>query len=245
MRSISILALSVILGLFSALLSVSVSAQQLSPIMNPFEIEYEVGNNLINAGSAKLSLIKQGNDWVYSLITKPSGIFKLTGKGRIQETAVMNLSKEQNLQTKTYTYRQDNEARRSVDAWFNWDDKQLKYLKRGEETIEEINDPILDRLSVTLAIMEQLRKGFERAELQVFDNGRVKAVVFDNEGPVNMKTKLGRVDTVQVRSYNRDGVRKRETITWFAPSFGFVPVQIEQRKNGKLVARLKLSKLKN
>jgi len=220
-------------------------SQEFSAELNPFEIEYEVGNNLINAGSAKLSLIKQGDEWVYSLTTKPSGIFKLTGKGKIQEVAVINVSNERSLRPKRYTYRQDSEDKRSVDAWFNWDDNQLRFQRRGEETIEQINDPILDRLSVTLTIMEQLRQGFERAELQVFDNGRIKTVVFQNEGQVNMKTKLGRVDTVKVRSFNRDGVRKRETITWFAPDFDFIPVQIEQHKKGKLVARLSLSKLKN
>jgi len=245
MKAIATSITKLVLYLCLSTIMLQANSQEFSTELNPFEIEYEVGNNLINAGSAKLSLIKQGEEWVYSLTTTPSGIFKLTGKGKIQEVAVINVSSGRNLLPKRYTYRQDSEDKRSVDAWFNWDDNQLRFQKRGEETIEQINDPIIDRLSVTLTIMEQLRKGFERAELQVFDNGRIKTVIFENEGEVNMKTKLGRVDAIKVRSFNRDGARKRETITWFAPEFDFVPVQIEQHKKGKLVARLSLSKLKN
>jgi len=220
-------------------------AQQLVKDITPFEIEYEVGNNLIAAGSAKLSLSRRGDEWIYSLNTRPSGIFKLTGKGKIQEIAVINVSKEQSLQTKRYTFRQDEEDKRSVDAWFNWENNELKYKKRGEETVEKINDPILDRLSVTLAIMEQLRTGFQRAELQVFDSGRIKTVVFDNEGTEQMKTALGTVEVIKIRSYNRDGDRRRETITWFAPSLDYVPVVFEHLKRGKLVARLTITKLRN
>lgn len=213
--------------------------------ITPFEVEYDVGNNLITAGSAKLSLSKEGDEWIYSLITIPSGIFKLTGKGKIQEISVIKYSNERELQPKRYTYRQDEEAKRSVDAWFNWEENELTYKRRGQEVIEKINDPILDRLSVTLTVMEQLKAGFQQAALQVFDNGKIKTVVFENQGEVTLSTKLGSVSTVKVKSFNSDGSRKRVTTTWFAPSFDYVPVMMEQHKNGQLVARLTISKLKN
>ena len=157
----------------------------------------------------------------------------------------MTLSAGNVLQPRRYTYRQDEEARRSVDAWFNWDDNELTYRQRGEESIEQFNDPILDRLSVTLAIMKQLRTGFDQAQLQVFDNGRIKTMVFDRLGEDELSTKLGQVNTIKVRSYNRDGSRRRVTTTWFAPEYDYVPVRIEQHKEGKLVARLTISRLNN
>lgn len=234
----------IFLAALLALANLPSLAQQLPSDFSPFEIEYEVGNNLISAGSATLSLTRVGDEWIYSLTTAPSGIFKLTGKGKIQEISVMNVSDNEAPLPQRYTYRQDEEDRRSIDAWFNWDDNEIKIKKRGEEVVEEFNDPILDRLSVTLAIMEQLRTGFTRAELKVFDNGRIKTVVFDNEAIETAKTRLGTTDVIRVRSYNKEGDRRRETITWFAPEFDYVPVKIEQRKRGKLVARLTLSKLK-
>jgi len=214
----------------------------------PFEVEYEVGNNHINAGSALLKLAQDGNEWNYSLKTKPTGVFKLTGKGNIQEISVFTVSDTTDkleIKPQRYTYRQDKETRRSVDAWFDWSKKQLTYRRRGEETSEAISGPLLDRLSVTLAVMDVLQKdGFEQTQMDVFDNGRVKTMLFTNEGMETVKTRMGNLETIRVRS-NAVGGATRHTTTWFAPELGYVPVKIEQFKRKKLVARLKLSKLNN
>lgn len=212
--------------------------------ITPFEVVYDVGNNLITAGSAKLSLKKEGDEWIYSLNTLPSGIFKLTGQGRIQEISVMTINNQQ-LQPKRYTYRQDEKAKRSIDAWFNWENNELTYRRKGVQSTEPLQDPILDRLSVTLSVREQLRTGFDQAAAQVFDNGRIKTIIFSNEGTEILSTKLGRQEAIKVKSYHKEGTRKRVTTTWFAPGLDYVPVVIEQHKEGKLVARLTISKLNN
>ncbi len=209
--------------------------------ITPFYVEYTVGNNLINAGIAKLSLKSNGEEWIYSLITEPSGIFRLTGKGHIQEVSVISVSQEQ-LIPKHYSYKQTgDEKKRNIEALFNWEDQELKIKRKGEEETEELKDPILDRLSVTLTVMELVRKGFSQAELQVLDNGKVKSMEFINEGTQMLKTKLGTFETVVVRRV-REG-SSRQTLTWFAPELSFVPVQIEQLKRGDLVARLTINKL--
>ena len=210
--------------------------------MEPFEVEYSVGNNLITAGSAKLSLKQIGDEWIYSLSTLPSGIFKLTGRGSIQELSVLEYSNNK-LITKRYAYRQDQEAKRSVDAWFDWEKNELTYRNRGEEVTKKVDNPLLDRLSATLSIRAQLRAGFEEVEIQVFDGGEIKSLVFENEGTETVNTLLGKQQAIKVKSYNRDGSRKRMTTTWFAPELNYVPVIIEQHKQGKLVARLTISKL--
>lgn len=214
----------------------------------PFEVEYNVGNNTISAGSATLKLAKQGDEWVYSLKTKPTGVFKLTGKGKIQEVSVFSIvesSEKLELQPQKYSYRQDSEARRSVDAWFDWNENQLTYKRRGKEVTQDFSDPILDRLSVTLAIMDELKKkNFKEIELKVFDSGRVRSMLFVNEGTEIVKSRMGPLETIRVRSKAMTG-STRHTTTWFAPSLDYVPVKIEQYKKDKLVARLTLTKLHN
>ena len=211
-------------------------------VIEPFEVEYSVGNNLINAGKAKLTLKNRGDEWVYSLVTEPSGIFRLTGKGRIHEVSVINVTQEK-LLPKSYSYRQGgNQKRRDVDASFNWQDQELTIKRKGEEETELLTDPIIDRLSVTLTVMDLVRKGFSSAELQVLDAGKIKTMRFINEGTSRVRTRLGTFDAVVVRRA-REG-SSRETVTWFAPELNYVPVQIEQLKRGELVARLKIHRLK-
>lgn len=213
----------------------------------PFEVVYDVGNNLITAGTARLSLSKEGDLWNYSLNTKPRGVFKLAGKGRITEYSIIKLAEQDGvveILPQVYQFRQDEERRRAVDASFNWEENSIRYTYRGVDTTENFSEPVLDRLSVTLVIMNALRNDFDRADMQVFDNGKVKAVAFINDGTEVLKTPLGKIETVRVINRNATG-GSRETTTWFAPSLDYVPVKIEHRKRDELVARLSLIKLVN
>ena len=215
--------------------------------MRPFSVTYAVGNNLVTAGDATLELARAGDGWRYSLSTEPSGIFRLTGKGRIEETALIDTAPAGDmlaLRPSTYTYRQDDEARRSVDATFDWEAGTLDWLRRGELDSVALDRPILDRLSVTLAVMSALRRGEKEVRVQVFDNGRIKDVVFEDQGAETLETSVGELETRRVLRSNLDG-SSRTTLTWFAPSLDYMPVKIEQLKRGDLVARLTLKSLRS
>ena len=224
------------------------AAQDVRPEdMRPFSVTYAVGNNLVTAGDATLELARAGDGWRYSLSTEPSGIFRLTGKGRIEETALIDTAPDGDLlalRPSTYTYRQDDEARRSVDATFDWEAGTLDWLRRGELDSMTLDRPILDRLSVTLAVMSALRRGETEVRVQVFDNGRIKDVIFEDEGGETLETSMGEIETRRVLRSNLDG-STRTTITWFAPSLDYMPVKIEQLKRGELVARLTLKNLRS
>lgn len=223
-------------------------AQQIEPgDIAPFEVVYEVGNHLINAGTAKLSLTRDEDLWTYSLSTTPRGILKLAGKGQIDEQSTFRLAREDGellIEPQTYRFRQDDERRRQVDATFDWENKTITHSYRGKEQTESFDKPVIDRLSATLLMMNQLRRGFESAELEVFDTGRMKQVAFTNAGEETLDTPLGEIETIRVIN-SKIGDSSRQTTTWFAPSLDFIPIKIEQRKRGELVARLNLLRLEN
>lgn len=223
-------------------------AQSIKPgDLSAFEVEFEVGNNLITAGTASLLLEQKDDFWHYSLTTKPRGVFKLAGKGNISEVSTFKVVVNENsaeLQPLTYHFRQDNERRRAVDATFDWNNRTIEHTYRGNDVTETFTDPILDRLTVTLLIMNALRHDFQNTELPIFDTGRIKAVEFVQTGPETLETRLGDIETVRVINRNATG-GSRETTTWFAPSLDFLPVKIEHRKRGDLVARLSLIRMKN
>ncbi len=213
----------------------------------PFEVVYDVGNNLISAGDARLTLSNEGDLWEYSLDIKPKGVFKLAGKGRINEKSTFKLVESDGevfLHPQSYEYSQDDERRRAVSASFDWNNNNMTYEYRGKTVTESFTDPLLDRLTVTLLIMNSLRHDFVKAELPVFDSARIKQVDFVNEGHESLRTSQGRIDTIRVTNHNSTG-GSRETITWFAPSLDYLPVKIEHKKRGELVVRLSLISLEN
>lgn len=213
----------------------------------PFEVVYEVGNHLINAGTAKVSLTRDGDLWTYSLKTTPRGIIKLAGKGNINEMTTIRFEESDGkllLRPESYLYRQDKERRRAVDATFDWSNKSITSNYRGKETVHNFEEPVIDRLSATLFMMNTLRRDFNYTELQVFDTDEIKAVSFTFVGRENLDTPLGELETLRVINQKVSG-GSRQTTTWFAPSLDYVPVKIEQRKRGELVARFSLLELSN
>ena len=233
----------------SALSTTQVAAQYVEPDdIAPFEIVFSVSNHILNAGTAKLVLSREKDFWSYSLTTKPRGILKLAGKGHIREFSTLRFADvdgDLQFQTQTYLYRQDKERKRSVDARFDWDARSIAYTYRGKESTETFKQPVIDRLSATLLMMDTLRKGdFTSTVLNVFDNGDIKDVTFKHDGVETLDTPLGKIETIRVINFSGTG-GNRETITWFAPSLDYVPVKIEHSKRGDLVVRLKLMRVNN
>ena len=244
-QALSLTAKSVAIGL---LLTANIQAQSIkSDDIAPFEVVFDVGNNLLSAGTAKLILVQDGSLWSYSLTTAPRGVFKLAGKGYIAESSTIQMFEENglvSLQPIIYQFRQDEERRRAVDASFDWTEKSITHTYRGNEVTEAFEEPVLDRLSATLLIMNALRNNFTEAELPIFDTGRVKQVLFINRGTEVLKTRIGDMETIKVTNSNASG-GSRETTTWFAPQLDYLPVKIEHKKRGELVARLSLISLEN
>jgi len=195
--------------------------------------------------AAAVFIQRKGALWNYSLNTKPRGLFRLTGKGRINESSTFSVKESEDalaLQPQTYLFRQDEERRRAVDASFDWQKNTIYHVHRGNKVTDSFTEPTLDRLTVTLLIMNSLRDGFDRFELPIFDSGRIKTVEFVTGESVELETKLGKMSAIPVVNRNATG-GSRETTTWFAPELNYLPVKIEHRKRGDLVARLSLVKM--
>jgi len=224
------------------LVTPALSVSDQSNGIKPFEANFTVGNNFVTAASAKLSLTGSDENWIYSLAIIPSGIFKLSGKGRIEELSTLKFVNNE-LQTQSYNHRQLGDKKRDVGALFDWTTNQLTFQYRDKDDVIVFADPIYDRFSITLTVRERLRSGFDQLTFQVFDRGRIKPVVFENAGLETLDTKLGELQAYKVRSYNDDGTRQRATTTWYAPSLDYVPVRIEQHKEGNLIARLSITSL--
>jgi len=218
----------------------------LSKPLQAYSARYTVGNDVVDAGQADIELARteNPNEWNYSLVTRPIGLFKLAGKGHVQESSIFTLIDQDGssvILPQRYRFRQDKQSKRAVDATFNWEQSKLYYQRGNDQSTSELTVSTLDRMTMTVAMMSTLTPDFETFTLSVFDGGRLKEVELVNEGTETLKTALGQVDTVKVRTRNVAG-SSRETMTWFAPSLNNLPVRIEQLKRGELVARLSVSR---
>jgi hypothetical protein len=91
--------------------------------------------------------------------------------------------------------------------------------------------------------MLDLKSGNLPNTFQILDNDELKEFIYSQEGSARIRTALGELDTVIVSS-RRTG-NNRILRMWFAPSLGFIPVQAERTRDGKLEFAMRIKSVKN
>jgi hypothetical protein len=80
--------------------------------------------------------------------------------------------------------------------------------------------------------MRDLERGELPKMFRILDKDEVKEFIYTREGTARIRTALGELDTVVVSS-QRPG-NSRVLRMWFAPSLGYIPVQAERSRDGKV-----------
>ncbi len=73
---------------------------------------------------------------------------------------------------------------------------------------------------------------------QIIDKDQLKEFNYTQEGTARIRTEIGELETVIVTS-QRTG-NNRILRMWFAPSLGFVPVQAERSRDGKVEIAMRI-----
>lgn len=209
--------------------------------LQPFVAEYTAENDYITGGKATLSL-KENETGTFDFIlqTKPTGIFKWTGKGNIREHAVLPTLGEP-FESSIYRYTDKGNSNRDYKIEFNRTDGAFEIDRNGEALTHPLPDGALDRLSVTLVIINQLQKSkdFSTIDVNILNGTETQKIMFTNRGTEEVATGLGNINAVRIRKERE--ASDRETIIWLAQmekNSQVVPVKIEQFKRGKLTMRL-------
>ncbi len=80
--------------------------------------------------------------------------------------------------------------------------------------------------------MLDLQNGSLPATFQILDKDALKIFDYVREGTARIRTELGELDTIIVASQRKGNDRVLRM--WFAPSLGYIPVQAERTRGGKL-----------
>lgn len=200
----------------------------------PFEAEYRVGKAGIRVGRSTLRLDAHARGWRYESVTEAQGLLALFVDGPAVERTLLERHGD-HLRPLEYHHREpDGDTR----VRFDWAAGEARADTPGGTRTIALEPHTHDQFSAMLTVMQALAAG--RTEVRfpgIDDEGEHEPLAFAVEGRATIAVPLGRYDTVRVRRI-REG--KRSTVTWLAPELGWLPVRIEQRRRGDLVARLEL-----
>ncbi len=225
------------LALWSLAAPTWADARGLPEPLAPFEARYEVSNGTMTVGTATFSLARDSGMWRYRTDLEARGLFSMFVDEPMRETTWLR-PHEGGLRPLIYRHREGDELRRVV---FDWTAGRARVHEDGETRAIELEPGSQDQLSAILSVMIALAGGQRSVAFPgITDDGDAEALRFEARGEEAVDVTSGSYETVRVERRHDDD---RVTITWLAPALRWLPVRVEQREAGDLIARLELAQL--
>lgn len=215
-----------------------------SAALQPFTASYALDWHGITAGFATLSLVHIVRDtYQYTSDVRARGIFHIAFPDPVHEISTFRFSMGHVL---PLTYREDNgQDPKNQDATltFDWADARVLGMAGDKHVDQPLQPGTLDPLSVQIELMHDLVMQQVPATFLLFDKTSANQYDYTRERTETLDTPLGHLDTVIYRS-DRPGY-DRVLRLWLAPSLGYLPVQAERRRKGKIEFALHIQGLKH
>lgn len=204
-----------------------------------FTAEYKLKKIGMTLGTAKFSLQETAADtWRYASSIKPSGMARMFSKDEFSEASNV-LFKDGQLTPMGYQYTRTGKKPEVASVSYDWPAKQATFTRNDKSQSLALQDNHQDRYSMVLALMQNTAQGQQKMQYQVIDKS-MKLRSYTRGGEEVIKTSLGKKNTIRII---QDSGR-RQIHYWLSPELNYIPVRIEQFKEGKSQLKLTLKKLK-
>jgi hypothetical protein len=206
----------------------------------PFSAHYQADWKSISVGTSDLELKNdtEPGHYVYTWTITARGIFRVVYHDDLIQKSWFSINDEH---VRPAKYRAVDGSS-SVDLDFDWAGGHVRGTSENKPVDLELKEGTQDVMSIQVEVMLDLQKGNLPKTFQIIDKDELKDFIYTQEGTANIRTDLGRLDTIIVSS-QRTG-NSRILRMWFAPSLGFIPVQAERTRDGKLEFAMRIKTLK-
>lgn len=217
-------------------------ATTLAAELQPFSFTYDV-NYSIAKGEMKLTLSPASNGQ-YSIesYTKAKGLAKLAVPNPVTEKANFDIV---NGAVRGLSYQLDDgsdENKENIRIAYNWDAMLAELSSEKGPEKKTLTADSMDQLIMQAAAIADVQAGKTNFAYRQIKPGRsIQLYEYEKISEETIDTAIGAISTLKYQR-SRPGSDK-QTLYWFAPEYGYAPVQIERFKKGKSVFKGQLSSL--
>jgi hypothetical protein len=195
----------------------------------PFSAQYQADWKGISVGTSEIRLEStEPGRYVYTWTITARGIFRIAYHDDLVQKSWLATVGD-HVRPDRY-FGQEGSA--TVELNFDWQNKRATGVSETKPVDIELKDGTQDVMSSQVEVMLDLKNGNLPKTFHIIDKDQLKEFDYTQEGSAKIRTALGELDTVIVTS-QRVG-NNRVLRMWFAPSLGFVPVQAERSRDGKV-----------
>ena len=224
--------------LVALLLSLGSTHVVADPGLAPFDAKYKVKISGLR-GEMKMSLAENDGQYTAKSSLRPRGLARLIAHGEVSEHSVFSVDNGI-LLPRHYesidTLARDDTAS-SLD--FDFEHKLAMGVNDGVPFELPFQGQVFDRVSIQYALMLGLKAGSGKSDYVMLDGDETKALSVTYEIGPTLRVPYGKFKVRKVQHQAKNS--SRITTLWCAEALGFLPVRIEQHKNGKLTVRADLT----
>jgi hypothetical protein len=205
----------------------------------PFSAQFQADWKGITVGTSNIALKADSEPgrYVYTWTITARGIFRLAYSDDLVQTSWISINAD-HARPERYFGAQGST---SVALNFDWPNKHASGESEGKPVDLKLKDGTQDVMSIQVEVMLDLKSGNLPEIFHIIDKDQLKDFNYRREGSARIKTAIGELDTVIVTSQQPGNNRILKM--WFAPSLGYVPVQAERTRNGKLEMSMRIRSL--
>jgi uncharacterized protein DUF3108 len=223
--------------LLASLASTQAAAQTPSePGIAPFIAHYEAAWKGISVGTSEIQLTHgtEPGEYLYVWTITARGIFRIAYRDDLVQKSWLKMAGEHVRPDKYF----GKEGSQTVELNFDWKEKRATGVSETKPVDIKLPDGTQDVMSIQVEVMFDLKNGNLPKTFQIIDKDQLKEFDYAQEGTARIRTAIGELDTVIVTS-QRPG-NNRILRMWFAPALGFVPVQAERSRDGKVEISMRI-----
>ena len=195
-------------------------------------------------GTSEFSVQSRPGENTYRFTSKMviHGMLKLLQPNPILEHTDFIYEKNRIWPTEFRSQNTNDAGKNDLHIVFNWDQGIATTTEGETVSVMEIQDNVLDRGSMRVAIMQDLSRNIEPGPYVLVDGSSLKTYHYTYEGETTQETPLGAIATLEY-TQQRDNSTRRTSI-WLAPELSYLPVRIEQKRSSKTYTSLFLKSVK-
>jgi hypothetical protein len=208
--------------------------------VQPFSSHYVAEWKDISVGVSDLNLTRdtEPDHYVYKWTISARGIFKIVYSDDVVQQSWFSIADGK---VRPDRYR-GQEGSKTVNFDFDWNAGRARGTSEGKQVDIALAEGAQDLMSIQLQVMLDLQNGNMPPTFHIIDKDELKEFIYTREGEAKLETDLGTLDTLIVQS-KHFATDRRVLRMWFAPSLGYIPVQAERLKDGKLEFAMRIKTL--
>lgn len=202
----------------------------------PFVAHYLADWKGISVGTSEIELTRgaEPGQFLYTWTITAHGIFRIAYRDDLVQKSWLNVVGDHVRPDKYF----GKEGSKTVELNFDWHGKRATGVSETKPVDIKLPDGAQDVMSIQVEVMLDLKNGNLPKTFPIIDKDQLKEFNYTQEGTARIRTALGELDTIIVTS-QRPG-NSRILRMWFAPSLGFVPVQAERSRDGKVEIAMRI-----